>query len=319
MPEPDDQCIDGVTWMSTQSLIQLRRQAQRLPLNKNKIYARQGGNYLSSFKGRGMEFEESRIYQAGDDIRNMDWRVTARTGDAHTKIFQEERERPVLLWLNLSRSMMFATRRRFKAVVASELAATLAWSANNNSDRIGGLIFSGDQHEEIKPRRGKNAVLTLLGHIARNRAWQQPVNATAEDITRAIARLGQVSNPGSLIIMLGDFRLLTEKAYAILANTARHNDVILIQVIDPFERELPAGGIYRVTDGENEIEIDTRDTGLRESYRQKFVVAEEKLARFCRKHKMHMVSLSTDDDAIGRLQTELGGTPTSHLRKAGQR
>ncbi|MBE9568426.1 MAG: DUF58 domain-containing protein, partial [Proteobacteria bacterium] len=133
---------EGITWISTQSLIRLRMHASQLLLNSSKIHAKQGGAYLSSFKGRGMEFDESRIYQAGDDIRNMDWRVTARTGTAHTKVFREERERPVLLWLDLNASMMFATRNKFKSVIATELASLIAWSAARNNDRIGGLIFS---------------------------------------------------------------------------------------------------------------------------------------------------------------------------------
>jgi uncharacterized protein (DUF58 family) len=309
MSSQADQRSDGITWISSQSLIRLRRQARQLPLNKDKIYAKQGGAYLSSFKGRGMEFDESRIYQAGDDIRNMDWRVTARTGTAHTKIFQEERERPVLLWLNLGASMMFATRNRYKSVVASELATTLAWSANNQSDRVGGLIFSGSEHEEIKPRRGKNAVLTLIGRIAQNTAWQNPSMTGEEETTHAVARLRQVSTPGSLIIMLSDFRHMSEKAYAHLANVARHNDMILIRISDPFERQLPPAGIYRLTDGKIDIQIDTASNDTREDYAQKYVVEQEKLERFCRKHKMRLVNVSTTDDAIPALQASLGLSP----------
>ena len=159
----NDKPAEGITWISPQSLIKLRLHASQTMLNSSIIHAKQGGAYLSSFKGRGMEFDESRIYQAGDDIRNMDWRVTARTGEAHTKVFREERERPVLLWLDLNPSMMFATRNRFKSVIATELAALIAWGAAKNNDRLGGLIFSSDEHIEIKPRRGKAAVLDFIG------------------------------------------------------------------------------------------------------------------------------------------------------------
>ena len=115
-----DQQAEGITWISPQSLIQLRLLATKLPLNSGKIHARQGGAYLSSFKGRGMEFDESRMYLPGDDIRSMDWKVTARTNQPHTKVFREERERPVLLWLDLNPSMFFATRGAFKSVVATK-------------------------------------------------------------------------------------------------------------------------------------------------------------------------------------------------------
>lgn len=171
MSDNSHNLAEGITWPSAQSLIQLRLCANQIPLDSGKIHAKQGGAYVSSFKGRGMEFDESRIYQAGDDIRNMDWLVTARTGTAHTKVFREERERPIILWLDLGISMMFATRNKFKSVIASEIAALIAWSAAKNNDRIGGLIFSAEQHVEIKPRRGKTAALDFIGRCAKHEAW----------------------------------------------------------------------------------------------------------------------------------------------------
>ncbi|MCK4834519.1 MAG: DUF58 domain-containing protein, partial [Gammaproteobacteria bacterium] len=190
---------EGITWISPQTLIQLRMQASPSLLNSSIIHAKQGGAYLSSFKGRGMEFDESRIYQAGDDIRNMDWRVTARTGSAHTKVFCEERERPVLLWLDLSTSMMFATRKKFKSVIAAEIASLIAWSAAKNNDRLGGLIFSSDEHVELKPKRGKTAVLDFIGRCTKHSAWataQTPAPAasqTRRNIASAISRLRKVT------------------------------------------------------------------------------------------------------------------------------
>ena len=109
-----------------------------------------------------MEYDESRLYQPGDDIRNIDWRVTARTGKPHTKLFREERERPVHVWVDLRAPMFFATRGKYKAVRAAELASLFAWTACQQGDRIGGIVFSDNSHHELKPQRGKSAVLRLI-------------------------------------------------------------------------------------------------------------------------------------------------------------
>lgn len=316
-----DKKAEGVTWISPQSLIQLRLKANQISLNKSIIHAKQGGAYLSSFKGRGMEFDESRVYQAGDDIRNMDWRVTARTGTAHTKVFQEERERPVLLCLDLNASMMFATRNKFKSVIATEIAALIAWSAANNNDRIGGLIFSSDEHHEIKPRRGKTAVLDFIGRATKHNAWTSH-NDTPErksskrNMVTAISRLRKVTHPGSLVFMISDFREMNEKAYSHLANIARHNDIVLIKITDPIEVELPASGSYKLTDGKKEIQIQTSSDKTRNEYHQRYTDQNDQLENFCRQNRIHIIQISTSDDTFEKLANGLGKSPEKkHGRK----
>jgi uncharacterized protein (DUF58 family) len=311
---------EGITWISAQSLIQLRLQASQISLDKSKIHAKQGGAYLSTFKGRGMEFDESRIYQAGDDIRNMDWRVTARTGTAHTKVFREERERPVLLMLDLSASMMFATRNKFKAVIAAEIAALIAWSAAKNNDRIGGLIFSSQQHIEIKPRRGKTAVLDFIGRCAKHKAWQASEtkseygNNTTTDKISALSRLRKVTHPGSLIFMISDFRDMDEKSFSSLADVSRNNDIIIIKISDPFEISLPKAGSYRLTDGLNECQIQTANQKTRNEYHQHYLTHDDKLKTFCRQHRIHLIDISTDDNTITKLKQGLGVSHNSSAR-----
>lgn len=299
---------EGITWISPQSLIQLRLHANEIPLDSGKIHAKQGGAYLSSFKGRGMEFDESRIYQAGDDIRNMDWRVTARTGQAHTKVFREERERPVLIWLDLSSSMMFATRNRFKSVIASQAAALIAWSAARNNDRIGGLIFDADEHIELKPRRGKSAVLDFIGRCTRHSAWNQTTPAKTRSLSEApdVSRLRSVTHPGSLVFMISDFRHMDEKALAHTASIARNNDIIMIRISDPIEIELPASGTFKLTDGQREMQLQTSGRKAREQYHQRYLERSQQLERFCRKHRIHLIDISTLDDPLRRLKDGLG-------------
>jgi uncharacterized protein (DUF58 family) len=309
----DNNKAEGITWISPQSLIQLRLKANQISLNKSIIHAKQGGAYLSSFKGRGMEFDESRIYQAGDDIRNMDWRVTARTGTAHTKVFQEERERPVLLCLDLNASMMFATRNKFKSVIATEIATLIAWSAANNNDRIGGLIFSSDEHHEIKPRRGKTAVLDFIGRATKHKAWTADKNMAEQNDSKrnmvtAISRLRKVTHPGSLVFMISDFRGMDEKAYSHLANIARHNDIVLIKITDPIEIELPTAGSYKLTDGTNELQLQTSSEKSRKQYHQHYTDQNDQLEKFCRQNRIHLIQISTSDDTFDMLANGLGMT-----------
>jgi len=308
---------EGITWISPQSLIQLRLSANQLPLDSGKIHARQGGAYISSFKGRGMEFDESRIYQAGDDIRNMDWRVTARTGTAHSKTFREERERPVLLWLDLSPSMMFATRKKFKSVIAAEVASLLAWSASINNDRVGGLIFSPEEQVIIKPRRGKTAVLDFIGRCTKHRAWLSNKSKIVDkNKISAVSRLRKITHPGSLIFMISDFHGLSENDYSHIANTAKNNDIIFIKISDPFEVNLPASGTYKLSDGDNELQLQTSNKKTRERYHQNHQNRNLQLGDFCRKHRIHIIQISTDDDVLETLKKGLGikgiNNATSH-------
>ncbi len=318
----NDKQAEGITWISAHSLIQLRALANQIPLDSGKIHAKQGGAYISSFKGRGMEFDESRVYQAGDDIRNMDWRVTARTGLAHTKVFREERERPVLLWLDLNASMMFATRNKFKSVIASEIAGIIAWSATSNNDRLGGLIFSADEHIEIKPRRGKTAALDFIGRCTKHSAWTEHKKShNAESETKiatnkstAVSRLQSVTHPGSLIFMISDFRDMGDqnddhnmksKAFARIANLARNNDIIMIKISDPIEINLPVTGSYRLTDGIKELQLQTNNK-TRNKYHQRYLQHEQQLETFCRQNRIHLINISTNDNLLEKLKVGLG-------------
>jgi uncharacterized protein (DUF58 family) len=325
-----DTKAEGITWISPQSLIQLRLFANQIPLDSGKIHAKQGGAYLSSFKGRGMEFDESRIYQAGDDIRNMDWRVTARTGLAHTKVFREERERPILLWLDLNASMMFATRNKFKSVLACEIASLIAWSAATNNDRLGGLIFSAEEHIEIKPRRGKTAALDFIGRCTQHSSWSKyqvraSTKAVAETAsktiseteirsnkTNAVSRLQYVTHPGSLIFMISDFRNMDDKTFSRIASLSRNNDIIMIKVSDPIEADLPVSGSYRLTDGIKELQLQTGNKKIRDKYHQRYVEHEHQLETFCRQNRIHLINASTNDDALTILKTGLGITEHSN-------
>lgn len=303
----DNSDFNEAVRISVPSLVQLSRFAAHLPLSAEKILARQSGDYQSPFKGRGMEFDESRLYQAGDDIRNIDWRVTARTGKAHTKLFREERERQVFVWVDLRVAMFFATRGVYKSVVASRLASLLAWSATHHGDRIGSLVFSDETHHEIKPLRGKSGALRVINQLVQHPAWRQSEGSGRDKgaVTRSLLRLRRLARPGSLVFLLSDFRDLDEKMESQLLLLGRHTDIVMVFIYDQLEQALPAAGLYRVSDGAAEVLVDTYDRERSEAYRLHFQQHRERLQGLAKSSNIHLISCSTEDDALTVLQNGL--------------
>jgi len=294
--------------ISVPDLVQLSRFATHLPLSFGKIMARQSGDYQSPFKGRGMEFDESRLYQAGDDIRNIDWRVTARTGKTHTKLFREERERPVFVWVDLRAAMFFATRGMYKSVIASRLASLLAWSAIQHGDRVGGVIFSDNSHYELKPQRGKAGVLRLINHLVRHPVWDN-TDTVERDLTaglRSLIRLRRVARPGSLIFLMSDFRHLDEKMESQLMLLSRHTDVVMVFIYDQLEQVLPVAGLYRISNGQQEIILDTYNRARIESYHAHFEEHRQRLQGLAKTGRIHLIHCATEDDPLTALQDGLG-------------
>jgi len=288
---------EGKIFVSAKSLIALRLTAQNLPLRIKKIKSRQSGQYYSPFKGRGMEFDEVRPYQAGDDVRNLDWRVTARTGKAHTKLFREERERSVLIWMDFQRSMYFGTRGCFKTVIAAKAAAHIAWSALKRGDRLGYMIFNEGYHLEKRPAGGKVSVLHFLKKIADATKNQGRYDASVDvAISPGIQRLRQVALPGSKIILLSDFRHFDDKAMKQLASIAKHNDVVLVFVYDRIEKQLPDHGIFRFSENDKYISVDTGNKKFTTQYTNKFIQHQERLQSFCKQHSIHFCLCSTESD-----------------------
>jgi len=301
--------------LDKKSLIGLYREAASLSLRALKVRAAQSGQYLSSFRGRGMEFDEVRPYQAGDDVRTLDWRVMARTGKPHTKLFREERERAVLLWVDSRSSMFFATRGAFKSVVAARAAALLGWAAVTQGDRIGGLIFSEQQHEELRPQGSKHAVLHLIQRMVKQEqlAWQQAKAATqhssdvaSDAAVQSLLRLRRVARPGSLVVLLSDFRDVEERSELHLAQLARHNDVVMFFIYDELESTLPPAGLYRVGDGEQAVTLDTTAAVARDAYHQRFIERRDALQALCRRHGICFIPCSTTQPLARRLREGLG-------------
>lgn len=287
--------------VSLKMLIDLARPAAGLNLKHSAIRAGQSGGYVSRFKGRGMEFEEARSYQPGDDIRSIDWRVTARTGEAHTKVFREERERPVFISVDNRPAMHFATRGVFKSVLAAKLAGLVAWAAQHHGDRIGGQLFTDTECRELKPQNGRHAVLRFLNAISS----QDDVNQlSSESVTLeyVLARLMHHARPGSLVYIISDFRGINEQVETYLAKLSRHCEVVLIFVYDPLESHLPEKGRYRFTDDSRDVVIDTGDRQRLLKYQQHFTQRLNQLEQIAKKMGLALIQCSTTDDPIQRLR-----------------
>ena len=247
---------DGVS-LSVAELLRYQQLARLMDLTPSRTpQARLAGSYLTKHKGRGMEFDEARHYQAGDDIRAIDWRVTARTGKTHTKIYREERERPVFLLCDFSSSMHFGTRLLTKAVQAAHTAALISWSAASRGDKIGALLFGASRHRECRPQSRKRAVLgicheliTMHKESAEN---AQHADEAYQAFADACARARRLARPGSLVYLISDFEHVNDTAKQHISQLARHCEVRAVMVNDPMEHDLPQANRTQpvtVTDG----------------------------------------------------------------------
>lgn len=287
------------------SLIGLRFAAARLNLfAKTRAQSALAGSVKSHFRGRGIDFEEVRHYQAGDDTRSIDWRVTARTGTAHTKLFREERERPVFVALDQRRSMAFGSQQCFKSVQAAEVAALLSWAALRQSDRIGGLVFNDEQHEEVRPKRSQHAILQLLHQINdfNNRLLQVSTAESANQINHIALELRQVARHGSAVFIISDFHGFNETGVKQLYQLKRHNDVTAIIISDPMEYGLPEKGGSVLTDGERRFNINLASKRFRQEFAAQAIQRRAELKQSFIQYGIPNFEISTQDDAQAVLE-----------------
>ena len=302
--EATNQLRNELVSVSLKTLIDLAKQATRINLHHAQNRSQQSGGYVSRFKGRGMEFDETRLYQPGDDIRSIDWRVTARTGKTHTKVFREERERPVFISVDDRLTMQFATRGVFKSVLAAKLAGLLAWAAEYHGDRIGGQIFSELECRELKPQNGRHAVLRFLSTIVGKTNLTSLVNEVGTTalpkitLEQVLARLTQHARPGSLVYVISDFRGINEQTETYLAKLAQHCEVVLIFIYDPLESSLPTKGRYRFTNNERDVVIDTSDEQRLKNFQQLFTLRLQRIESLAKKRGLTFIKCSTSEDPL---------------------
>lgn len=248
--------LDMPMLMAYQTVAQ--HQSSLLKVNRT---GHMSGAYLSKLKGRGMEFDEARHYQAGDDIRAIDWRVTARTGKAHTKVFREERERPVFMLCDVSATMQFGSSLQLKSVLAGHITALLAWRAKHLGDRVGGMVFNSLQHVEIKPTSRTTTLLHLLQQCC-TLQQNQPLQyqRDKDSFNDALKRMNYLAKPGAQVNLISDFHHLDNVSQGLLQNLRRRCDLRCFVIEDPFETaQLKHPIQLKVTDG---LTVAERTFGL---------------------------------------------------------
>ncbi|WP_394204070.1 DUF58 domain-containing protein [Shewanella waksmanii] len=296
---------DGIH-LSQQELLACQNLAKAIPEHRSKAKAALAGHRASHIKGRGMEFAEVRHYQPGDDVRTIDWRVTARTGKTHTKLFVEERERPVIILLDLSHSLYFGSSLLLQSVQAAHLAATLGWSAIAHGDRLGAIIASEHQHIELKPRSRQNGILQLVASIEKVHQQQlQHIHSLPNEpqhMYRACQRLQRLAKPGSLIWIISDGKHIDEQCVGPLLDLKRHCDIGAYLVTDPLrqgELPLPKRFALPVKEGNQELTLN------RQSYETWLNTQQQQQAGFVR--MMNKLSVQTRFiDAGQNLNQQLG-------------
>ena len=300
--------LNAATHVSSDDLIRLQQSARPLNLERRiPAKAIAAGKHFSRFRGRGMDYAESRNYQAGDDIRHMDWRVTARAGKPHTKLFQEERERPIVLLLDFSPSLFFGSRKRLKSVVAARVAALLGWAAIQQGDRIGGLLFNGD-HKELPPKNSQKGVLNLIRQLIKYSDPRRGMKATPHPghFNEALKRLRRIARPGSLVFLISDFYSLDARSENSLRRLRQHCDLVAIQILDPLEKAAPPAGRYAVTNGQRQGLLNTASSRGRHQYNDFFIRHHQRIGDIMRQHKIPLLQISTDDDIPLTLQSWFG-------------
>lgn len=286
-------------YVDLSSLLRVRFAAQDLRLFvKRAVKSQLNGAERTRFRGRGMDFEEVRLYQAGDDVRSIDWRVTARTQVPHTKLYREERERPVFVLVDQRAPMFFGSQRCFKSVLAAHIAANLAWAALNNSDRIGGLIFGDTAQRDIRPRRSKHAVLELLHQLQEfNQQLQSPIAApNGKSLSALLNDARRIAKPGCALFIVSDFHDYDQNCEQQLFELARHTDVTLIHVFDPLEKQLQSNARLTVSDGTARLQLPTDETRFQQAYQIAYSSRLEFLTRSTKRLAIPLLSYATTDN-----------------------
>ncbi|HEY5717405.1 MAG TPA: DUF58 domain-containing protein [Motiliproteus sp.] len=289
------------------ALVALHRFAPRCSLRARRPSGSPlSGEWRTRQRGRGIDFDQVRAYQPGDDIRSIDWRVTARRQAPHTKLYREERERPVLLAADLRSPMFFGSRVCYKSVQVAALSALLGWIALAGRDRVGGMVFGDHDHQDIRPKRSRHAVLALIQqlHAYATRLTTPCPAGPIAPFSQLLEQLLRTAHTGAGLYILSDFHDLNGDSEQLLFQLARHNDVTLIQVHDPLELQLPQQRSLWVSDGQQRVNLqDLPDLARQQQQR------DQALRQLCQRLGLPLHPIATDDSPVSSLQRLFGRTP----------
>jgi uncharacterized protein (DUF58 family) len=298
---------DGVS-LGLSELLWYQRYTKVLDLTpRMPIHSKLAGTYLAKSKGRGMEFDEVRHYQTGDDVRTIDWRVTARTGKVHTKLFREEKERPVFILTDLGSNMQFGSALLLKSVQAAHLAALIAWHVKQRGDKLGGLVFSQQQHFELKPQSRSHGVLRYFHALTEVQHTIQ--GSRGLSLNEALSQLRRLVRPGSLVYILSDFAGFTDDGLRHIRAIRQHNEVTCCPVTDPLDLMLPAfsSGVAAVSDGRHTGYIELDSTALRQRYARQQQTQQQQLKQHISQLGCKWLPVSAAEPVLSQLERKWYG------------
>lgn len=301
-------------YTTLEALLDMRRYCHGLPASLRLVQrSQQAGRQLSRLRGRGIDFDQVRLYQPGDDIRNIDWRVTARASRPHTKVFNEERERPVFVLCEQSTRLFFGTRSRFKSVLAAEAAALIAWMALAHNDRIGGMVFDNQGCHEVRPRRSRRAILQLLGLLLKSNhaLGAQTEGLAGEPLNLALRRCREIIRPGSLLYLLCDHAAIDGASLPLLTALGAHNDVVLLPLHDALEASLPSSPALEFIQGNQRLTLNTTGSSLREAWAAQFLARQQAWEKLASHLRCGLQPLDTSRSVVTQLQQMLA----THARR----
>ncbi|WP_424814316.1 DUF58 domain-containing protein [Roseococcus sp. YIM B11640] len=293
------------------SLIRLQHEARGFSfLSRQPVTSLLAGRRASRIRGRGLAFEEIRSYRPGDDVRLIDWRASARTGRTQTRVFTEERDRPMLLVVNLTSATFFGTKHATKTATIAQSAALAAWRGLQSGDRVGAVIFGDDDREEFRPHRSRGGVMRLLGGIVRRAealAAAPPRPVRAAPLNDALRAAEAMAKHDWLVLLISDLQAADGESHAILGRMSRHNDVIVIGVSDPLERTLP-GAPWRgvVTDGARLGVLDPARDGLARRVPEGHARKLDEIRRAGLRVQTPVLPIGTEEQAASQLRRLLG-------------
>ncbi len=255
-----------------------------------------------------MDYSESRYYQPGDDVRTIDWRVTARTGQTHTKVYIEERERPVFIVAHFSQSLFFGTRESFKSVLAARAAALLSWTAVLGGDRLGGILIVNNRPINLKPESGRRGAMAMIRNLSGATATP-PESDEAGILNKALEHLNTAVHPGSLVFLFGDFYQCDNTTERLLSLICQHNNMALFNLLDPVEVSMPPPGRYAISDFDGRQGpriINTGHQAVRDRYREICRLRRNRLKQLSWSCRVPVIDLVTGHDLIQTLSSTFG-------------
>ena len=305
--------LDAGVYVDLEQLIALEQKGRKVSLlPRQPVHSLLSGRYASRMRGRGLNFEEIRDYQSGDDVRSIDWKVTARLQSPHVRVFNEERDRQGLLVVDQRLSMFFGTRRAMKSVTAAEIAAVVAWRILSVGDRVGGIVFNDRSIEEVRPQRSRRIVLQYLTKLAeQNQALGvgRGITRDATMLNRALDRIRRVAPHDATVVIFSDFDGADETTRHAIAALAAHNTVIAVLIHDPSQSELPAAGRMTVTDGELQIALDVAHGSTRQNILDMSKTRLRSVFEWTRDFGVPVLPLSTAEEPVNQLHHLLGLLP----------